>query len=188
MDDVRTLTEAKALAALAHPSRARMMDSLAVDGPSTASALAARTDQAVGSASHHLKVMAEAGLVVEAPELAQDRRERWWRLATPGTRWSKAELRDDPAAYASAREAEMLQIRRQLARVEDWLARSAEAPEWEETAFATQTWLTLSPAELEEVAEEVMAVYARWRRREIPDDGAERESVLVYARGFPTRP
>jgi DNA-binding transcriptional ArsR family regulator len=78
----RTVTEAKALAALAHPYRARLMDALKVDGPSTATELARRTGQAVGSASHHLKVLHDAGLVAEAPELARDRRERWWRLVT----------------------------------------------------------------------------------------------------------
>src|SRR6476620_10809103 len=93
--DVRVLTEAKALSALAHPLRARIIDALKVDGPSTASQLASRTGQAVGSASHHLKVLAESGLVVEAPELARDRRERWWRLVDPGTRWSRADFADD---------------------------------------------------------------------------------------------
>src|SRR5919112_2174624 len=95
---VRTVTDAKALSAMANPFRSRMMDALKVDGPSTASALAERTGQAVGSASHHLKVLAEAELVVEAPELARDRRERWWRLAAPGTRWSRQEFADDTAA------------------------------------------------------------------------------------------
>src|SRR5687767_13647136 len=95
---VRTLTEARALSALANPFRARMIDALKVDGPSTASALAQRTGQAVGSASHHLKVLSEAGLVVEAPELARDRRERWWRLADRGTQWSTVDLLEDPAA------------------------------------------------------------------------------------------
>ena len=83
---VRVVTEAKALSAMANPFRSRMMDALKVDGPSTASMLAQRTGQAVGSASHHLKVLAEAGLVEEAPDLARDRRERWWRLGDPGTR------------------------------------------------------------------------------------------------------
>ena len=78
--EVRTLRDAAPLAALAHPFRSRIMDALKVDGPSTASMLAARTGQAVGNASHHLKVLAAAGLVEEAPELARDRRERWWRL------------------------------------------------------------------------------------------------------------
>ena len=95
---VRTVTDAKALSAMANPFRSRMMDALKVDGPSTASALAARTGQAVGSASHHLKVLHEAGLVEEAPELAKDRRERWWRLVDPGTRWSRADFADDTAA------------------------------------------------------------------------------------------
>jgi DNA-binding transcriptional ArsR family regulator len=90
---VQTLTDARALAAMANPFRSRILDALAVDGPSTASALAQRTGQAVGSASHHLKVLAETGLVVEAPELARDRRERWWRLVAPSTRWSRAEFR-----------------------------------------------------------------------------------------------
>src|SRR6188508_656138 len=106
--EIRRLTEAKALAALAHPFRARSMDALKVDGPSTASALAARTGQAVGSASHHLKVLYEAGLVEEAPELAKDRRERWWRLVDPGTRWSRADFADDTAAVTAAYAAEAL--------------------------------------------------------------------------------
>ena len=92
---VKTITDAKALAAMANPFRSRILDALAVDGPSTASVLAQRTGQATGSASHHLKVLAAADLVVEAPELARDRRERWWRLVAPGTRWSRAEFATD---------------------------------------------------------------------------------------------
>ena len=33
---------------------------------------------AVGNVSHHVRVLADAGLLVEARELARDRRERWW--------------------------------------------------------------------------------------------------------------
>ena len=185
---VRTVTEAKALSALAHPFRSRMMDALKVDGPSTASALAARTGQAVGSASHHLKVLHEAGLVQEAPELAKDRRERWWRLVDPGTRWSRAEFADDHAAVTAAYAAEALALQRQFERTRDWNANAASAPEWDAASFATQNWLHLSPAELDEVADEVVEVLTRWSQREIPDDGVERESVFVFARGFPAQP
>lgn len=186
--EIRTLREAAPLAALAHPFRARMMDALTVDGPSTASMLAARTGQAVGNASHHLKVLAAAGLVEEAPELARDRRERWWRLVSAGTRWSSQDLVDDPAAATAAQEAEALGLRRQTERVQAWLANRGTSPEWEDAAFATQTWLRLSPAELREVAEEVMGVLRAWADRELPDDGVEREPVLVYGRGFPCQP
>jgi len=56
----------------------------------------------VGSVSHHVRVLAEAGLVEEANELAKDRRERWWRLTSPSTRWSRAEFADDPQAVSAA--------------------------------------------------------------------------------------
>jgi DNA-binding transcriptional ArsR family regulator len=185
---VRTLTEAKALSAIANPFRGRMIDVLKVDGPSTASALAKRTGQAVGSASHHLKVLAEAGLVVEAPELARDRRERWWRLAAPGTQWSTVDLLDDPAALSAAREAEALHLQRQIQRVQDWMANAESSPEWMAVSFATQSWLRLTPEELSEFTEEILELLAKWSMREVPDDGLEREPVLVFARGFPTQP
>ncbi len=185
---IRTVTDAKALSAMANPFRSRMMDALKVDGPSTASALAARTGQAVGSASHHLKVLAEAGLVEEAPELAKDRRERWWRLVDAGTRWSRADFADDTAAVTAAYAAEALTLQRQFERVQEWNANAATVPAWDETSFATQNWMRLSPDELGQVAEEVVDVLLRWSSRPVPDDGVERESVYVFARGFPAQP
>lgn len=185
---VRTLTDTRSLAALAHPFRARIMDALKVDGPSTASMLAGRTGQAVGNASHHLKVLADAGLVEEAPELARDKRERWWRLVSAGTRWSRREFADDTAALAAAEEAEALALRRQVERVQAWMTNGGTDPEWDDAAYATQSWLRLTPDELRQVAEEVVEVFARWGEREVPDDGAEREPVVVFSRGFPSQP
>jgi DNA-binding transcriptional ArsR family regulator len=173
---------------MANPYRSRMMDALKVDGPSTASALAARTGQAVGSASHHLKVLSEAGLVTEAPELAKDRRERWWRLVDPGTRWSRADFADDTAAVTAAYAAEALALQRQFERTRDWNANAASMPEWDSASFATQNWMKLTPDELQQVADEMVDVLMRWSQREVPDDGAERESVFVFARGFPAQP
>ncbi len=187
-DGVRTITDAKALSAMANPFRSRMMDALKVDGPSTASGLAARTGQAVGSASHHLKVLSEAGLVEEAPELAKDRRERWWRLVDPGTRWSRGDFASDTAAVTAAYAAEALALQRQFERVQEWNANAATVPEWDDAAFATQNWMRLTPEEMRELAEEIVEVLVRWSRREIPDDGAERESVFVFSRGFPAQP
>jgi DNA-binding transcriptional ArsR family regulator len=185
---VRTITQAKALSAMAHPFRARIMDALKVDGPSTASSLAQRTGQAVGSASHHLKVLADAGLVVEVPELAKDRRERWWRLADRGTRWSRADFADDTAAVTAAHAAEALTLQRQFARTQEFMANADSDPEWDDAAFATQHWMRLTPDELYQVAEDVVEVLMRWSGRELPEDGQERESVFVFARGFPAQP
>lgn len=186
--EIRRLTEAKALAALAHPFRARIMDALKVDGPSTASALAQRTGQAVGSASHHLKVLAEAELVVEAPELAKDKRERWWRLAAPGTRWSRQDFADDTAAVAAANAAEALNFQRQIERTRDWMSNAESAPEWDNAAFVTQHWLKLSPAELRQLDEELVDLLMRWTNRAPADDGTQREPVFLFARAFPAQP
>ena len=185
---VRTIKDAAALSALANPYRARILDALQVDGPSTASALAARTGQAVGSASHHLKVLAAAGLVEEAPELARDRRERWWRLVSAGWQWSRSDVRDDTAAYTASLAAESLQLNRQFDRARDWLDNHEGAEDWGDAAFATSGWMTLTPGELLEFSGEMVALFNRWRRREVPDDGQERESVYAFARGFPAQP
>jgi DNA-binding transcriptional ArsR family regulator len=186
--DVQTLTEARALSAMAHPLRTRLLDALAVDGPSTASALATRTDQAVGNISHHLKILAQARLIQEAPELARDRRERWWRLTSPSTRWSTAELADDPAAVDAALAAERLQLTRQYERARGWLDTGEPDDRWADTAFAIQRWFRLSPDELRELNTELLGVLDRWAERETDEEGPQREPVLVFARGFPAQP
>jgi DNA-binding transcriptional ArsR family regulator len=185
---IRTITEPEVLAVLANPVRARLMDVLRVDGPTTASRLAERVGVAIGSVSHHMKVLAGVGFVREVPELAKDRRERWWTLVDEAWQWSRSEMADGPAKEAISLAAESLVLSRQTGLARDWLYRADDRPGWERAAFASQSWLRLSPAELTELADEVNALLRRWRRREVPDDGAERESVFVFARGFPAQP
>src|SRR4051812_21439100 len=61
--NVREIRDSKALAAMSHPLRRRLLDVLHLDGPATASTLAAQTGKAVGNVSHHLKVLAASELV-----------------------------------------------------------------------------------------------------------------------------
>ena len=181
--------ESKVLAAMAHPLRRRLLDVLTVDGPATGSVLAERTGQAAGNISHHMKVLAAAGLVEEAPELANDRRERWWRRRPGQVRWSPQDYADDPAAAAVAEAADSLNLEHQISLVRAAMAgREGRSEAWQDAAFSTDSWLRLSPAELAEFAEEVIGLMVRWSRREIPDDGQERESVFVFARGVPATP
>src|SRR5258708_14268773 len=72
--DVRTVTDTRVLAAMTHPLRRRLLSILKLDGPSTASALAQRTEQGVGNISHHLHVLAAAGLIEEVPPPGPDPR------------------------------------------------------------------------------------------------------------------
>ena len=76
------------LVAYHHPIRRWLCELLALEGPANVGQLAARTDLAVGSVSHHLKVLHRQGLVEPAPALARDTRESWWRLSDTRLSWS----------------------------------------------------------------------------------------------------
>ena len=191
MDDyqVRQITDTRVLAAMSHPLRRRLMTLLKLDGPSMASVLAQRTGQAVGNISHHLHVLASAGLIEEAPELARDRRERWWRRTAPALRWSAADFADDEAGAAVARAAESINLDHQLMITRQW----ADAPDdeherWPDGPFSTDTWMRLTDAELAELGQEMIALVRRWADRDLPDDGQERGTVFVFARGVPGQP
>jgi DNA-binding transcriptional ArsR family regulator len=185
---VRKITDSGVLAALAHPLRRRLMDVLKVDGAATVSMLAERTDQAVANVSHHLKVLAACDLVVEAPERARDRRERWWRLSSPGVRWSSADFDADPASQAVASAAVSLNLDRQVSLVRAWHAvREERRREWGDTPFSTDKWLRLTPDELAEFEAELLDLIARWAGRTHPDDG-QREPVFFFAHAVPAKP
>jgi DNA-binding transcriptional ArsR family regulator len=190
----RQVTDYRVLAALAHPLRRRLLDVLRVDGPCTASMLAEQTGQAVGNISHHIKVLATHGLVEPAPELARDRRERWWRSASSALRWSTTDFADDPAAEAASLAASALGLQRQLDLTTSWLQGDAtNTAEWQDAAFNTDTWLRLTSSELGRLGEEMLELVDRYRDRggERGDDagsGDERRPVFFLARGFPARP
>jgi len=187
--DLRQVTDSRVLAAMAHPLRRRLMDLLKVDGPATASMLAERTGEAVGNISHHMKVLAASDLVEEVPELARDRRERWWRLVSAALRWSSRDFENDPAGEAVAMAAASLGTERQLALLNAWRAASAEEHSaWGEGPFSTDSWMRLSPDELVEFSHEVIGLIRRWADRDVPDDGVERSPVFVFSHGIPAQP
>jgi DNA-binding transcriptional ArsR family regulator len=185
----REITDARVLAAMAHPLRRRLMDVLRVHGPATASVLAERTEQNVGNVSHHMRALAEVGLVEEAPELAKDRRERWWRLVARSLRWSGEALSDDPADEAVAQAVQSLTLERHTGHVRAWFAAGDEERDpWRATAFTSEKWLHLTADELGELAGEMADVLSRWIGRQPADDGEHREPVLVFTYAIPARP
>jgi DNA-binding transcriptional ArsR family regulator len=187
--EIRQITDAGVLAALAHPVRTRLIDLLKVDGPATASTLAERTGQAVGNVSHHLKTLAACELIEEAPELARDRRERWWRVVSVGTRWSSRDFGGDSATEAIELAASSLGFERQIGFVRAWATAPAEEREWwGEGPYSNTTWLRMTPAELAEFAAEVIELHRKWSERAIPDDGQDRRPVFAFARAVPAQP
>ena len=82
-DDVIS-PDARSLRGLAHPLRLLLLGLLRIDGPATASQLAARTGQSSGSTSYHLRQLAAYGFVVD-DESRGSGRDRWWRAAHRST-------------------------------------------------------------------------------------------------------
>jgi len=69
------------LKAYAHPLRRRIAKVVAARGHARAADVAADLGVPANSVSFHLRVLADAGLIEEAPEHARDRRDRVWKAA-----------------------------------------------------------------------------------------------------------
>jgi DNA-binding transcriptional ArsR family regulator len=147
MDRSTHLLTPTSLKALAHPVRVQLLGVLRADGPSTATALAARLGESSGTTSYHLRQLAAADFVVEDTGRGNGR-ERWWRAAQQSTRLEVAELDDEPA-----------------------------------TQQAVDVYLSLTPAELERLNDEVEQLVESYRRPPRKGD----EPVVFQVQGFPVR-
>ncbi|MEZ7756366.1 helix-turn-helix domain-containing protein [Microbacterium paraoxydans] len=76
-EDAAFMTSAM-LKAYSHPLRRQILRLIARRGFLRAADIADQLDVPANSASFHLRVLAEAGLIEEAPEQARDRRDRVW--------------------------------------------------------------------------------------------------------------
>ncbi|WP_427893637.1 helix-turn-helix domain-containing protein [Kribbella sp. GL6] len=176
------------LAAMHHPLRRRLLDLLHVDGPATASRLAEATGELVGNVSHHLKVLASAGVIVEAPELAKTRRERWWKPGdTSEYSWSIADAQGDPAGELIAASAEDVNLAHHVGKVRQWFDIRYEFDEpWVRAAYATERWLTLTPDQLVELSERIEDLVREYHDH--PAEGEDAHRVFFFAHAVPARP
>lgn len=189
-EPVRRITSASVdqIAAANHPLRRRLLELLALDGPATASKLAAATDQLVGNISHHLKMLAKAAMIEEAPELAKNHRERWWRAVPVSLSWSLADVRGDAAGETIATAAEHYNLGHHVEKVQDWFqARYTYDERWVRAAFSTESWVRATPEELDELGARIQAVLEDFKSAQEGDDPS-REHVFVFAHGVPSRP
>ena len=171
------------LKALAHPLRVQLLSLLRTEGPSTATALAARVGESSGSTSYHLRQLAAADLVAEDPERGNDR-DRWWKAAQASTRLESAALDEDPATQAAADTYLSLIAQGHHTRLQHWIstARSWRGA-WRDSGTMDDWQLSLSAKELEQLSEEVEALVETYRRE--PRKGDQR--VAVHYVAFPLR-
>ncbi|MEU1971142.1 metalloregulator ArsR/SmtB family transcription factor [Microbacterium sp. NPDC019599] len=155
-----------ALRAMAHPLRLKILGMLRSDGPLTVGALGERLGAASGSISYHLATLERHGFVEQAPELARDGRERWWRASAEVTSYDPAQLQADPAQREAGFAFRRAIVHGYAAEQLAYLDAEAGLPaEWIGAATASDDLLWLTAGELAELRDELEALGRRWHDR-----------------------
>lgn len=177
------LRDPKSLRALAHPLRLQLLGTLRSDGAHSVGQLAELVDEAPGTVSYHVGVLAKFGFVVEAPDRARDGRERWWRAAHSHTEFNPADLLADPEQYGAARALHQMILQGYL--VELTAALDAEPTldrEWVAAATHSDSFAYLTAAQLSEFSAELAELSRKWESASDPArDGAQPVRWILHA-------
>jgi DNA-binding transcriptional ArsR family regulator len=186
------VTDVRALRALAHPLRNRLLGLLRLHGPSTATLLGKRVGESSGSTSYHLRQLAAYGFVEEVPDHGTGR-ERWWRARHRMTSWRAEEVLEQDGGTEVQDEMTRLQIAGHARVLDAWLAqREGLDAAWTAAASINDYALRLTAPQARALADELGAVLDRWLAEHPaaePADGSELVSVLldvVPLREWPT--
>jgi hypothetical protein len=184
---------AELLIAFHHPIRRWLTELLGVDGPANVGLLAAATGLAVGSVSHHLKVLHQQDLVEPAPELARDTRESWWRLKPRSMTWSVEDFDEGTLGRRVAQTAEAENLRFQVRAMQEWLRRApGETPGWRTAAYSTDTYVPATEAQVRDFANRLGELVRDWSAEcmadAAEDPDVQRRPVRAIARVFPSEP
>ncbi|RLP73470.1 ArsR family transcriptional regulator [Mycetocola manganoxydans] len=179
---VHALTDPTAMRALAHPLRVKLLGELRVSGPQSVGMLAEVFDEAPGSISYHVGVLARAGFVAGAPEHARDARERWWAAAESHTRYEPSKLNEDPSTRIASVAMRHTFLQAQSSELAEYIdLEPTLAPEWVAGATSGDSVTFLTPDELRELSDELEELAQRWESRSRPGEPSARPSRLMYS-------
>lgn len=177
-----------ALKALAHPVRLRMLSLLRLDGPATASGLAARLGLNSGATSYHLRQLALHGFIVEDTARG-NARDRWWRAAHESTSYGEG-------AGDDALEADMAfgqaALNWQIMQMQSALRNQANlSPEWRKASTVSDYYIPLTAAQAEALTTRLNDLLWEAMQSAPPMGGPYPEGVQPFAvilHGFPRPP
>lgn len=157
------LDDPKAMRALAHPLRLKLLSELRITGPQSVGELCGVVDAAPGSVSYHLGVLAENGFVERAPELARDARETWWRARHAWTTVEPANADAPPEKRVASRALRHGILQAYVAEASAALEREETLPsEWVGAATSGDAVAHLTASQLAACSDELRAVAAKW--------------------------
>lgn len=164
---------------MAHPVRLDLMELLGREGELTATECAERLGQSPANCSFHLRQLARHGFVVEAGP-ARGRR-RPWRLASVSHRWEPGP-HASPAERAAGEALAEILVDRELEHLRAWQhGTDAQPPDWQDAAFVSQLAGYLTPSELAEFSERLVAWFTPFIAR--LSDAASRPEGARFVTG-----
>lgn len=175
-----SITDPKALRALAHPLRWQLLDILTREGTATATQCARETGESVANCSYHLNLLAKYNYVRQA-EGGQGR-EKPWRVVPETTKWTDVGMDTEGALAAQAASSAFLDYT--LAQIKDrHLTAHREPVEWRDAVGADNTNTFLTPAEVTALRDEMRALMNRYRSRrtnpELRPEGARPVNIFL---------
>ncbi len=176
------LRDARALRALAHPTRLKLVGLLRLQGPLTATQAARELGETPQRCTFHLGQLAKYGLVEEAG--GGRGRERPWRATASFTSWPNVMTEQEAAAAGQLLEAVVAE--QHFEAVMGWIERKDEEPqEWQEAAQLNDVALYLTAGELGELGRDIWSLFerylARGERADLRPEGARAVTVLNLA-------
>jgi hypothetical protein len=180
------ITDPKALRALAHPTRWKLIELLGLEPAATATRCAEFTGESVASCSYHLSMLAKYGFVESAE--GGNGRERPWKLVSYDQSWDAEDLGLEGKLAAEALTDVVLD--HEVGRMKEYSRRRDREPEeWRHHTRPTATIAYLTADELAQVTAELWAIFDRYYDRlEDPSRRPEgaRPVRLFLAKYLPT--
>lgn len=177
------------LRGLAHPLRMRLLSSLRIDGPATASQLAQRLSESSGATSYHLRQLAEYGFVEDAPDRGKGR-ERWWRSTHDSTMFDDSLTRDgNPEVRAAANWYQHQVATHYAESLSTWIGTRDEwSQEWVDSSDMSDSLLRLTPELTAALRDEFRELVRKYRALAPEPGNPDSAMVHVHTYLFPRKP
>jgi DNA-binding transcriptional ArsR family regulator len=173
--ELRNVSDARTLRALAHPVRIAILEALSLGGAMTATEVGEQIGESPTTCSFHLRQLAKYGFVEEAG--GGKGRARPWRMVSTGV--DIANTHDDPEAEIAATALAHLVRERQLDRYRTWEETKTSYPRrWRDAAEESQLRFYVTAEELAQLNDELLA-FLRPRFLERRNDPALRPPGAV---------
>ena len=158
--ELRKVSDARTLRALAHPVRVALIEELTIHGAMTATEVGERIGETPTTCSFHLRQLAKYGFVEEAG--GGKGRARPWRITSVGM-----DISGEDAEAQIASDAVLRVFReRSFARYQEWQRAKAAYPrEWREAAADSDFTFYVTADELRQLIDEVHALLRQFHDR-----------------------